>query len=266
MFLDYGLLCMTLASKLTDSFVIFLVLSAALLPLMHLGYAQTTSSVNFSAKGTVAESSNFHGVVMWTIVNGDKGTILIQSPVGRGLVHVSISPSTTCDSSVPVCLLSTVIDTTDNNVFKVGDTARYSIDLDAKQETVSLLTGVLAGFDVTVNLSKTWNKTPIVSSTATTSANSTTIANPASVYCVNHGGKLDIRETSSGQTGICVFSNGYECDEWSYLKGECSPVTMSGGVNSTMSSDINSTAITNSIAPKNFTLNLNESVGITAKG
>ncbi|HEU5488527.1 MAG TPA: hypothetical protein VFV16_06865, partial [Candidatus Nitrosotalea sp.] len=149
-----------MTSKLTSSVVILLVLGLTL-PLMHLGYAQTPSSVNFSSKGTVAESSNFHGVVMWTIVHGDKGTILIQSPVGRGLVHVSISPGTTCDSSVPVCLLSTVIDTTDNNVFKVGDTARYSIDLNAKQETVSLLTGVLAGFDVTVNLSKTWDKTPI---------------------------------------------------------------------------------------------------------
>ena len=263
MFLDYGLLRMTLASKLASSVVIFLVLSLAM-PLMHLGYAQT-SSVNFSAKGTVAESSNFHGVVMWTIIHGDKGTILLQSPAGRGLVHVSISPSTACDSSTPICLLSTVIDTTDNDVFNVGDTARYSIDLNAKQETVSLLTGVFAGFDVTVNLSKTWDKTPIISTT-TTSTNSTTMANPASVYCVNHGGKLDIRTTSSGQTGICVFSNGYECDEWNYFKGECSPVTMSGGVNSTVSSNINSTALTNSTSPKNFTLNLNESVGITAKG
>ena len=264
MFLDYGILRMALTLRLTSSFVIFLVLSVALLPLMHLGYAQTTNSVNFSAKGTVAESSNFHGVVMWTIVHGDKGTILIQSPVGRGLVHVSISQSTACDSSASICLLSTVTDTADNDVFKVGDTARYSIDLDTKQETVSLLTGVLAGFDVTINLSKTWDKTPI-SSTTTTYANSTTIANPASVYCVNHGGKLDIRTSSSGQTGICVFSNGYECDEWNYLKGECSPVTMSGGVNSTASSNINSTAIANSTAQKHIIVNLNESVGITAK-
>ena len=41
---------------------------------------------------------------------------------------------------------------------------------------------------------------------------------------------------------------------------------MSGGANSTMFSNINSTAITHSAVPKNFTLNLNESVGITAKG
>ena len=265
MFLDYGFLPMALTLKLTSSFVVFLVLSVALLPLMHVGYAQSISNpVNFSVKGAVAESSNFHGVIMWTIMHGNKGTILIQSPVGRGLVHVLISPSTTCDSSAPICLLSTVTDAVNNDVFKVGDTARFSIDLNTKQETVSLLTGLLAGFDVIVNLSKTWDKnsTPY---TTTTYANSTTIANPASVYCVNHGGKLDIRTTSLGQTGICVFSNGYECDEWNYLKGECSPVTMSGGVNSTMSSNINSTAITNSTAQRHFAINLNESVGIKAK-
>ena len=265
MFLDYGFLHGVLTLKLTSGFVIFLVLSVTLLPLMHVGYAQTISNpVNFSIKGAVAESSNFHGVIMWTIIHGNKGTILIQSPVGRGLVHVSISPSTTCDSTTPICLFSTVTDTVNNDVFKVGDTARFSIDLDTKQETVSLLTGLLAGFDVTVNLSKTWNKisTPSIVSTY---ANST-MANPASVYCVNHGGKLDIRTTSLGQTGICVFSNGYECDEWNYLRGECSPVTMTGGVNSTIHSNINSTAITNSTTPRHLTVNLNESVGITAKG
>ena len=263
MFLDYGFLHEVLTLKLTGSFVIFLVFSMALFPLMHDGYAQIVSNpVNFSMKGVVAESSNFHGVIMWTIMHGNKGTILIQSPVGRGLVHVSISPSTACDSSIPICLLSTVTDTVNNDVFKVGDTARFSIDLNAKQETVSLLTGLLAGFDVTVNLSKTWDKNSISS---ITNANSATIANPASVYCINHGGKLDIRTTSSGQTGICMFSNGYECDEWNYFRGECSPVTMSGGMNSTMPSNINSTAMTNSTVPRHFALNLNESVGIKAK-
>ncbi len=143
-----------LTSKLLAISIVFLILNVTLLPLMHAGYAQTA---NFSIKGAVSPSSNFHGVIMWTIVDGNKGTIIIQSPVGRGLVHVSISPSLTCGSSTPVCLSSTVIDATDTDVFKVGDTAKFSIDLNAKQETVSLLTGVLAGFDVDVPLSKVWN-------------------------------------------------------------------------------------------------------------
>jgi putative hemolysin len=217
---------------------------------MHAGYAQTPAK--FSIKGAVSESSNFHGVIMWTIVDGNKGTIFLQSPVGRGIVHVSLSPSTTCDSSTPICLFSTVIDTTDSKAFKVGDTARFSINLDSKQESVSLLSGTLAGFDVTVSLSKTWIKNTVPSAT-TAPVNSTTIANPASVYCTNHGGKLDIRTTPQGQTGVYVFSNGSECDEWGYFRGECSP--SSAGTNST----------TNSTAPRHLTVELNETVGIKAK-
>lgn len=240
-----------LTSKLLGGFMVLLILSVAI-PLTHTVNAQINSnSVNVSTKGIVSESSNFKGVVMWTIINGDKGTIILQSPVGRAMVHVSITPSTNCDSSQPICLLSTVADAGNNGILNVGDTARLSFDLDAKKETVSLLSGTLAGFDVTVNLSKTWNKSPAPS---TMSTNSTGIANPASVYCVNHGGKLDIQTTSAGQTGICVFPNGSQCEEWSYLRGECSP-TANGTQNST----------TANYTPRHLTLSLNDSMGITVK-
>jgi inhibitor of cysteine peptidase len=50
------------------------------------------------------------------------------------------------------------------------------------------------------------------------------IANPASVYCEEHGGKLEIRTASDGgQVGICIFPDGSECDEWAYFRGECAP-------------------------------------------
>lgn len=48
--------------------------------------------------------------------------------------------------------------------------------------------------------------------------------NPASVHCAEHGGKLDLRQDDSGGVfGICVFSDGSECDEWAYFRGECEP-------------------------------------------
>lgn len=56
-----------------------------------------------------------------------------------------------------------------------------------------------------------------------TNSNDPAIANPASVYCEEHGGKLEIRNTDAGQVGICVFTDGSECDEWQYFRGECSP-------------------------------------------
>ena len=50
------------------------------------------------------------------------------------------------------------------------------------------------------------------------------LANPASVYCTEQGGKLDIRTTADGnQTGFCIFADNSECEEWSYYRGECQP-------------------------------------------
>lgn len=48
------------------------------------------------------------------------------------------------------------------------------------------------------------------------------LPNPASVYCEEQGGKVEIQTDASGaQTGICVFPDGSACDEWAYYRGEC---------------------------------------------
>jgi putative hemolysin len=49
------------------------------------------------------------------------------------------------------------------------------------------------------------------------------MANPASVYCVDQGGELDIRDQTGGQVGYCIFPDGSQCEEWAYFRGECSP-------------------------------------------
>ncbi len=50
------------------------------------------------------------------------------------------------------------------------------------------------------------------------------LANPASVYCEQHEGKIRLRQDPQGGViGICVFPDGSACDEWSYLRGECKP-------------------------------------------
>lgn len=48
--------------------------------------------------------------------------------------------------------------------------------------------------------------------------------NPASKYCEENGGTVDIRTLIDGsQTGFCVFPDGSECDEWAFYRGECKP-------------------------------------------
>ncbi|NTU56079.1 MAG: DUF333 domain-containing protein [Anaerolineales bacterium] len=50
------------------------------------------------------------------------------------------------------------------------------------------------------------------------------IPNPASVYCVDRGFKSEIRTATDGsQSGVCIFPDGSECDEWAYFRGECGP-------------------------------------------
>lgn len=49
------------------------------------------------------------------------------------------------------------------------------------------------------------------------------LANPASVYCEESGGTLEIRSDESGsQSGYCIFPDGSDCEEWAYFRGECS--------------------------------------------
>ena len=50
------------------------------------------------------------------------------------------------------------------------------------------------------------------------------MANPASAHCEEHGGRLEIRAAADGgQSGVCVFADGSECEEWAYYRGECAP-------------------------------------------
>ena len=50
------------------------------------------------------------------------------------------------------------------------------------------------------------------------------LANPASVYCEDQGGTLEIRTAADGgEYGVCMFDDGTECEEWAYFREECAP-------------------------------------------
>ena len=55
----------------------------------------------------------------------------------------------------------------------------------------------------------------------------TNLANPASVNCNQKGNRLEIRTAADdSQVGICIFPDGSECEEWAFLRGECSQGTL----------------------------------------
>lgn len=59
---------------------------------------------------------------------------------------------------------------------------------------------------------------------ATEPTSQAALPNPASEYCEQKGGKLEIRTAADGsQTGICLFQDGSQCEEWAFYRGECAP-------------------------------------------
>jgi uncharacterized protein len=44
------------------------------------------------------------------------------------------------------------------------------------------------------------------------------LANPASVFCVQSGGKSEIRNGARGQYGVCVLPDGRVVEEWTYFR------------------------------------------------
>jgi len=44
------------------------------------------------------------------------------------------------------------------------------------------------------------------------------LANPASVFCVQSGGRSEIRQGPKGEYGVCILPNGRAVDEWSYYR------------------------------------------------
>jgi putative hemolysin len=53
------------------------------------------------------------------------------------------------------------------------------------------------------------------------------LANPASIHCLERGGKLTLlRREDGGEYGVCIFADGRQCEEWALWRAECPP----GGV------------------------------------
>jgi len=57
--------------------------------------------------------------------------------------------------------------------------------------------------------------------TSETSGQTVGMANPASVYCTEQGGSLEIKDEEDGQVGYCTLANGEVCEEWAYFSQEC---------------------------------------------
>lgn len=53
----------------------------------------------------------------------------------------------------------------------------------------------------------------------------TGLANPASVFCVDQGGTVEIVDEADGQVGYCNLPDGTRVDEWEYFRAESGDTT-----------------------------------------
>jgi putative hemolysin len=61
----------------------------------------------------------------------------------------------------------------------------------------------------------------IIAVSCTKNTQDTGLANPASVYCEEQGGTLEIVNEDTGSRGICTLKDGTVCDEWAFYRKEC---------------------------------------------
>lgn len=51
------------------------------------------------------------------------------------------------------------------------------------------------------------------------------IANPASVFCVEQGGEVEIVDEAGGQVGYCILPDGTRIEEWEYFEQQTGGTT-----------------------------------------
>lgn len=44
------------------------------------------------------------------------------------------------------------------------------------------------------------------------------IANPAAVFCVESGGRYEMRQEAGGTRGVCILPDGEEVDAWDHFR------------------------------------------------
>ena len=66
------------------------------------------------------------------------------------------------------------------------------------------------------------NPTPVTTADSASGSVPISMPNPASVNCINAGGK-EVMQTrgDGGEYSVCVFEDNRQCEEWALFRGQC---------------------------------------------
>ena len=109
---------------------------------------------HFSAKGVVSENNPFGGIVFWTIVDGQSGTVVTSSINGLTVIRLDMTQSDGCEELANIVCLDATITNTKNTLFtKKGDTSKMVFEMPNKQ-SISILSGELATLEMELDIKK----------------------------------------------------------------------------------------------------------------
>jgi len=138
-------------NKLAGSAALIFSLYVSLIPNT---LAASESNLFLSSKGEISPVSHFPGTAIWTIIDGQKGTILYQGTNGLAVIRLDVSQNNTCQNSL--CFALKVTQVKNSEVAKEGDVSKISFDLENQKEYLSIGTGFLQGFDMIIDVSNRW--------------------------------------------------------------------------------------------------------------
>ena len=107
----------------------------------------------FYVKGIADQNSPFAGQYVRILGNDEKTIIIRNVQNGMAVVRMTVSASSSCDSMVHrICLNGMVSDVKNTGSPHIGDMLRLVIDTSGKKQSMSFLTGKLAGSIVSFSL------------------------------------------------------------------------------------------------------------------
>ena len=130
------------------------VLLPVLLVVFSISVQAQTDEGHLMTKGMVTGNHFFSGIPVWTIIQGDQGTVVSSTANGVAVARMDISKNLDCDEQLNiVCFSGVVTDVKNYQRFTVGDTVNFVFELPDKQKII-IINDSLGEFELNIDVSK----------------------------------------------------------------------------------------------------------------
>ena len=130
-------------------------LTLFLIPTIHESFAETEYvTSHFHSKGTLTSIVNSQPAVVWTMIDGDKGTIVSSYEAVNSITRLDIQPHPECPQHKDIaCMEGVITEVKNSKISKVGDRIVMKYEIPYSQ-TITFFDGGFAGTTFVVDLSK----------------------------------------------------------------------------------------------------------------